>query len=80
MLTKEINLLDSYLDYYPYNSETTLYYNDGSKEQILLGFALNKLMSEANSIKSQTSILDQNDSYVYFVHYNTLNGLITSTK
>jgi hypothetical protein len=80
MLTEEINLLDSYLDYYPYNSETTLYYNDGSKEQILLGFALNKLMSEANSIKSQTNILDQNDSHVYFVHYNTLNGLITSTK
>ncbi len=45
MFTDEINLLDEYLDYYSYNTETKLVYNDGSSEEMLLSFALNKLIS-----------------------------------
>lgn len=80
MFTSEINQLDEYLDLYPYNTETKLVYNDGSKETLLLGFALNKLISEANSMKSKVGVYDQSSSHVHFVNYNTINGLILSTK
>jgi hypothetical protein len=79
MLTEEINLLDNYLDYYPYNSITKIVYNDGSFENIMLGFALNKLMSEANSLRSFGGLLPVNNSHVFFVNFNTVNGLITTT-
>lgn len=78
--TKEINLLDDYLDYYSYNTDTKLTYADGSKENMLLGFALNKLISEANSAKSAATIYNQSSSHVFFVNYNTINGLILSAK
>ena len=45
MFTDEINLLDQYLDYYAYNTNTKLVYNDGSSDNMILGFALNKLIS-----------------------------------
>lgn len=45
MFTDEINLLDQYLDYYSYNSNANLVYNDGSSNNMILGFALNKLIS-----------------------------------
>lgn len=79
MFTDEINLLDQYLDYYSYNVNTKLVYNDNSTDNMILGFALNKLISEANSIKSFSSIYDQLDSHVFFVNYNTVNGLFIST-
>ena len=79
MLADEINLLDEYLDMYSYNSDTVLGYSDGSTSTMLLGFALNKLMSEANSMKAVTGrVYDQNDSHVFFVNYNTVNGLLSS--
>jgi hypothetical protein len=78
--TNEINLLDDYLDYYSYNTDTKLTYADGSKENMLLGFALNKLISEANSAKSAATIYNQSSSHVFFVNYNTINGLILSAK
>lgn len=78
--TNEINLLDDYLDYYSYNTDTKLTYADSSKENMLLGFALNKLISEANSAKSAATIYNQSSSHVFFVNYNTINGLILSAK
>jgi len=47
---------------------------------MLLGFALNKLISESNSMKSNTGLYSQTSSHVHFVNYNTVNGLILSTK
>ena len=47
---------------------------------MLLGFALNKLISETNSMKSINAIYNQSNSHVQFVNYNTINGLILSTK
>ncbi len=78
MFTDEINQLDAYLDYYSYDSDSKLVYNDGSSNTMILSFALNKLISEANSIKSAKNIYNQSDSHVYFVNYNSINGLITS--
>lgn len=46
----------------------------------MLGFALNKLMSEANSLRNFTTLLPQNNSHVFFVNYNTVNGLIATTN
>ena len=54
-------------------------YNDGSFENIMLGFALNKLMSEANSLRGFGGLLPANNSHVFFVNFNTVNGLITTT-
>ncbi len=45
MFTDEINQLDQYLDFYSYDTDTKLVYNDGSSNTMILSFALNKLIS-----------------------------------
>lgn len=47
---------------------------------MLLGFALNKLISEANSMKNTKTVYNQSNSHVHFVNYNTVNGLILSAQ
>ena len=47
---------------------------------MLLGFALNKLTSEANNLLSYSTILNMSDSDTFFVHYNTINGLLVQTN
>lgn len=46
----------------------------------MLSFALNKLISEANSMKTNPNIYDQTNSHVQFVNYNTINGLIIASN
>lgn len=47
---------------------------------MMLSFALNKLISEANSMKTNPNIYDQTNSHVQFVNYNTINGLIIASN
>lgn len=80
LFTNEINLLDSYLNDYSYGVITNLVSNDGSSQSMLLSFALSKLISSANSINSYTTNYNQSDPNVFFVGYNTINGIYLSTS
>ena len=71
----EINELDSYLDNYEFNYNAKIVYRDLSSDNYYLGFGLNKLVSEANSLKSTTSLFNSNSNNVFFLKYNTVNGL-----
>lgn len=47
----DINELDNYLDSYSFNFNAEIVYKDLSSDTYYLGFGLNKLVSEANSLK-----------------------------
>ena len=66
------------MDNFIFSSDTNLVYSDGSSEQYYLGFALSKLISEANSLSLFTGLLPPNDSAIFFIKHNTLNSLAIS--
>ena len=69
--SSDVNLLDSLTSSIPLSLSTQIFYNDGSQQQMLLAFAVNKLISEAQIIASGST----NPSQLYFTQYNSVNGL-----
>ena len=67
----DVNLLDSKTAAIPLSVETNLTYSDGSQQQMLLAFAVNKLISEAQIIASGST----NAAQIFFLQYNGVNGL-----
>lgn len=67
----DVNLLDSKTAAIPLSVETNLTYSDGSQQQMLLAFAVNKLISEAQIIASGSTKAAQ----LFFLQYNGVNGL-----
>ena len=61
-----------------FTQNAQLIYSDGSSDNYYLGFALNKLISEANSVQLGNNSLLINDPSTYFVQYNTVNGMSMS--
>lgn len=52
---QNIDELDYKLNQYTFQTNTELSYSDGSKDNYFLGFALNKFISEANSLTLSNS-------------------------
>ena len=67
----DVNLLDSLTSALPLSVQAKLVYSDGSNQSMLLTFAINKLISEAQVITSGISTASQ----LFFTQYNGVNGL-----
>ena len=72
--TDDVNLLDSLTSSIPLSVTSQLIYSDGSKQTMLLSFAINKLISEAQAITSGLA------SPTFFIQYNSVNGLDISCE
>lgn len=79
-----IKSLDTLVSSFIFNQNITVKYRDGSKDNFYSGFALNKLISEANSIKNildrSSNLLVKTDSSSFFLMYNTINGLLVGLE
>lgn len=70
-LASEINLLDSLTPSIPLTINSQLVYSDTTSQTMLLGFAINKLISEADQLATG----DKSYSTEFFVVYNSVNGI-----
>jgi len=67
----DVNLLDHLTSSLPLSVQAKLVYSDGSSQNMLLAFAINKLISEAQVITSGITTQAQ----LFFTQYNSVNGL-----
>lgn len=74
----EINQLDALSKSLQFSLNASLQYSDGSLQNMMVGFALSKLISECNSLTSITTQLQPSDSGVAFVNYNSINDMISA--
>lgn len=61
-----------------FSQNAQLVYSDGSTDDYYLGFAMNKLISEANSAEMGANGRITNSPSTYFIQYNTVNGMSLS--
>jgi predicted metalloendopeptidase len=73
-LKSEINELDSMASSIPFTIKTQITYSDGSNQSMILSFAIDKMISQAQLLASASNVL-ANDSSLFFVQYNSVNGL-----
>lgn len=73
-LKGEINELNSLSASLPYSVSTTVTYSDGSNQSMILAFAINKLISEAQLLAANNAVA-ATDPDLFFVQYNSANGL-----
>lgn len=67
----DVNLLDGLTSALPLSVQSKLMYSDGSSQNMLLAFAINKLISEAQVISSGVS----SQAQLFFTQFNGVNGL-----
>lgn len=58
----------------PFDIASQITYSDGTNQSMILSFAIAKLISEAQLLTSSTAV-PPNDPDLFFVHYNSVNGL-----
>jgi len=71
MFSKEVFDLDSLTNAVPFSISSQLAYSDGTSQSMLLSFAINKLVSEADILANS----ELSSSSLYFIQYNSVNGL-----
>lgn len=73
-LKAEINELDTLSASISNAINTQLTYSDGSSQSMILSFAIDKLISQAQLL-AVASTVSSNDANLFFVQYNSVNGL-----
>lgn len=68
------------MNQFNYQVNTQLVYSDETKDSYFIAFALNKLISEANSLTLNSSgfINTSDEPTTFFIRYNTVNGISIS--
>jgi hypothetical protein len=71
VFSEEVNLLDALTSAIPLSVRAQLTYSDNSQQNMLLAFAVNKIISETQIL---TAGLGSN-AQIFFTQYNSVNGL-----
>lgn len=73
-LKAEINELDTLSASVSNAINTHLTYSDGSSQSMILSFAIDKLISQAQLLAAASTV-SSSDANLFFVQYNSVNGL-----
>lgn len=73
-LKAEINELDTLSASISNAINTHLTYSDGSNQSMILSFAIDKLISQAQLLAAASTV-SSSDANLFFVQYNSVNGL-----